>query len=699
MIDSKKSKGRQDRSPHNRKRANNRSNLLQPKDENTTDAAQPNGRPDGHNAKRRKQKMQQADAVKSDSPAAAVRKKGKAKGSKRLKLPDGQPVAGKVDGAGEHAGRSAPTGKKTLRRAGSSSVEGKPASARKRKRYPPSAIELLGPQKRAQTPRTPTFALPKPEQTVQLANQAYVRIWGLSAQTGKRYTLLVCGEKRALIAYELWHGGGGEASLACRAQGLTIVLDWAKIREAVGVLKRFTPVPIAVAPGWSGSVFALADGSLFAPSRGGQPHLGFTPNAEIIGRNGTLAGWRRGVAKPLAGHLLATFFMMTMFAGPLLRFTRRLDNLGFEIAGPPGRGKSTLQLLMASAVGPAVGSTGATYWRSLNTTINALEEAMPSYNDLTMVLDEAGGLPGSGKEEERADQMRGLAFRLAGGHIKGRYGERSRPRNRLIYVISTNRSVISLVSQGHSAEAEAVADRLMTVPLIDDRQFGIFDSQPAAFGSTGAFAEMLKVGASQDYGHAMPAYLRYLVTLCARAPKLFQRWVNWRVARFVRACGADTNNGSQLRVAEAFGLVEAGGYLAGRAGVLPKNYRTSEAALECYRLHRDHGRVPKSFDDRLRSLIRNASTIDLDKLASSRLPAEQVAARRAFLLTSSSGVRELMVPRAWRDRLFPDWNRLRDDPDFRRRLKTSERDRNTNDRVIRGQKWTGYVFNISDLEE
>ena len=518
-------------------------------------------------------------------------------------------------------------------------------------------------------------------EAVRLGNGRKVEIGGLRDEHGAKYVWCREGGRIVLTRYDSWHGGGGDASAALRTNGLVVVGSMTEIREAVEKLKRFPRLPIVSKPGWSRYGFVLADGRVLGPDGQPEPLKAFAPASGLLDQGGTLDGWRERVAAPLADHLLASFFMMMMFAAALLRLTNRADNFGFELSGEAGRGKSTLQLLMASAAGPAIGVGDATYWRSLNTTINALETVMALYDDMPLILDEAGLIQGGGKAEARALSMREMAFRLAAGLVKHRFGEPAGPRSRLVYILSTNRPISSLLGTAHAAESDAIADRLITMPLLPDRPHGIFDHCPASYESTGAFAEALKQAASEHYGHALPAFLKYLAEEMARDPKALRARIDSEVNRFVQRSGTNTNDGSQTRVAKAVGLVYAGGRLAKAAGVLPDSYRCMGAARAALDLHRMHGRVAISFDDRLLALMRHPETFDLSTHELATLTKKQRSGCPAFLYTGRSAQRELLIPIEHIDRVFPGWKGISDDADVERRLKPSS-DRKTRDRPV-----------------
>lgn len=538
----------------------------------------------------------------------------------------------------------------------------------------------------------------KAEQKVRLGNGRNVAIGGLSDELGNKYVWCRSGQILVITAYSDWHGGSADASNALRGAGLIVVGSIGDIREAVDSLKDFPPLPIVTKPGLSKYGFVLPDGQVLVPRGQPEPLKAFEPVSGMLGKAGMLEDWIERVAAPLADHKIPAFFMMMMFVAPLLRQTDRTDNLGFELFGEAGRGKSTLQALMASAAGPAIGGGDGMYWRTLNTTINALEAIMPLYNDLPLVLDEAGLVPGGGTSDKRALSMRDLAFRLSAGVIRQRLGEPAGPLSRLAYMVSTNVAIGSF-DAAHGAESDAIADRLQTVPLLPDRAHGIFDYCPPSYPSSGAFADALKLAASQHYGYALPVFLQYLVNRIYRHPKKLRRIILEHVAKFLDKSGANSNDGSQKRVAEAFGLVYAAGRLAIEARVLPTTYKPGAAALAVYRLHRAHGRTAISFDDRLDTVLCHCSTIDLSRTGLATLSEAQRSACPAFLYTNKSKQRELIVPVPHIDTVFPGWKGIVKDPDVLKRLKRSS-ERYTRDRPVgrKGAQVPCYVFNVPNLQ-
>ncbi len=549
-------------------------------------------------------------------------------------------------------------------------------------------------------PPKPPFPprIAKSAEVVELANGEKIMIAGVQDEGGTKYVLFASSGHQAIVPYSDFHSGGrGLTKLG--EQGLIVVSDSGALREAVAKLSRFPQVPIVTQPGWSRYGFVQSNLKVLRAAGAPMPRRAMKPASGLLDSGGNLASWAADVAAPLAEHDLAAFCMMLMFAAALLRLTNRSDNFGFELVGEAGKGKSTLQLVIATAAGPAVGDGDTTYWRSLNSTVNALEETLQAYQDMPLILDEAALLSGSGRTEVRGLVMRDLAFRFSDGRPRHRFRDPVGPRARLVYLMSSNRSIYSLLGTSHAAETTAIADRLITLPVLSERPFGVFDRCPEGYSSTGAFADALRVAASQHYGHAMPAYLTYLVERQAKAPEKLRRAIADYMGRFVERSGADQNDGSQLRVAEAFGLVFTAGCLAKAAGVLPDNYRCMRSALAIFELHRNHGRVPVSFQDRLQALIRHPDTINLAELDIGTLSTAVHKACSVYLYRGRSGGRELLIPAEYINRVFPGWNGMRYDAEIVQHSKRSS-DRLTVDRPVglKGSQQPVYCFDISSID-
>jgi hypothetical protein len=279
-----------------------------------------------------------------------------------------------------------------------------------------------------------------------------------------------------------------------------------------------------------------------------------------------------------------------------------------------------------------------------------------------MIMDEANLLAADQTPKIRADIFKAFAFKAASGTVKSRFGATDETGYRLGFVISSNEPLASLVGQSYE-NAIAAADRLITIPVDDSRPNGVFDCLPEGFDSSSAFAQHLLRSAEKHHGHAIRRFLEKLIKAKVANEASLRKTISRSIAKFRAKAFVDLNNGSQVRVADAFGLVFAAGELAQSFGVLPKSIKTGAAALSCYRLHLSHrGEVDfRPFADRLAALAADDRVARLD--AGKKVPSAAVG-----FLNQSKRKCELLISPENILSVFPDWDQIRRSSDVSRYL-------------------------------
>ena len=357
-----------------------------------------------------------------------------------------------------------------------------------------------------------------------------------------------------------------------------------RLLDDVAAVVDFPPRILAERSGWLGSHFILPDGEVIAPNGVEPAEVVFRPAPGKCSKAGNVVSWRRQVATPLAAFDLPSFVLMIPFAAPLLALSGRYDNIGFELVGRGGIGKSTLQQLAASVVGAPSGAEA--YWTSLDTTLAGLELLMPTYNDLPFILDEANLYLARSTEGGEARHMRNLAFKLAsGGATVRRNANLPPPGSRFISLVSANEPFGAITAAARGEGFRAAADRLLTLS-VPDQSGGAIASPPAGFASSGSFVRSIMAAANRNHGVAFHRFLTRLVKRRHEDEEGLRSVIATSLAEFRAAAGADENDGSAWRVADAFGLVATAGQAAVRYGALPRSFRCFEAALNCYRVNR-----------------------------------------------------------------------------------------------------------------
>lgn len=423
--------------------------------------------------------------------------------------------------------------------------------------------------------------------------------------------------------------------------------------------------------GWNGQQFALPDGTVFSPESSAAGEVLFDRIRNRCAERGTLGRWKRGVAKPLVDQRIGTFVLCAAFAAPILKLTNRSGNFGFELVGPKGKGKSTFQQIMSSVLGGAIQSEDGHYWTSFDATPGGLEQAMASHSDLPMILEEANLYIAGESSRIRAEHFKALAFRLANGFNKRRLGPGAEGEFRFVYVTSSNEPLSDLIGRNSEA-ARAAADRLITIQIPPDRRHGLFDSIPDEFESGSDFAKSLIAAADQNHGHAIRRFLQKLVEARASDESKLKDEIAAMISLFCEKSLVDPNNGSAIRVAEAFGIVYAAGELAKRYGALPKPMRCGPAALACYRLHLSHNDDLESFATLLSTIAKRDDVIVLDTRNISDFNARTLAKAPAFVRGRQSN-RELWIRQARIKELIPNWTTLKRNPEIAHLLKRDGR--------------------------
>jgi len=526
---------------------------------------------------------------------------------------------------------------------------------------------------------------------------------GYETYNGNRWIKVSFQKKEAWVPIDHFVGSRTEAVQTLKRQKIAIIApaDVSDLLVKVSCLRDFKPAYIAENVGWNGNTFLLADGELFTPGNREVPHVACEIDPQKCASTGKLKTWKKKVAGQLDGQNLPVFAIMLAFVSPLLRFSDRVGNFGFEIVGRPGTGKSTVQYLMSSVLGGATQQQNGHYWVTCNTTRTATEQTMAVHSDLPIVLEEASHFMAGMSDRDRGRELEALVFQLSSGIPKARYKEPSTGEHRFVYLMSSNASLGSLT--GNLTDTSmAAADRLITLPVPTGNDYHVFDWLPEGFAGGKNFADSLVTAANENHGLAIRRFLERLVKAKADDEPALRELIRKRVSRFVRNAKVDPNDGSAMRVAEAFGLTYAAGRLAQNYGALPKKLRCGSIAMRCYILHLNHSRLlplqpnPDIFAKRLVEISEFSGTPYLPKGKVGKKLAKKIEAASAHVRDTRHG-RELVIRKSKMKSLFPDWNELSRDPKVKK-LQKREKGHATVWRAfpLRGKRKRVYCFILSD---
>jgi hypothetical protein len=520
-----------------------------------------------------------------------------------------------------------------------------------------------------------------------------IQLTGLTGASGARYVNVSSDDNSACIPLARFtHDERGIKSSLAEA-GIPIIgsARWNKFINAVSELRSFPPATVIETVGWNGEAFALPDGTVISPPGAGPAYLSIEKQRNKCSASGNFKEWKSGVASLLKDQPFATFILMFAFVAPILGLSDRVGNIGFEIVGAKGTGKSTLQFLTSSIFGGVDQSTGGHYWVTLDTTYNALEDAMKLHSDLALIMDEANLLAADASSKVRSEIFKALAFKLGSGSVKARLGSRVAHDYRLGFLISSNEPLASLLNQGNEG-ARAAADRLITLRIGESRPFGVFDELPRGYNSSSEFALALMRAARRHHGSAIRRFLESLVQHRSADEGEVKKRIRRYVRKFQNRVNTDFNDGSAVRIAEAFGLVYAAGKMAQRYGVLPKTFNPKAAAAFCYELHRTCSKGEQvQFRDQLDSVLRSEMTLQLRKSKDFRSTALAFVQRR-------NGRSELLIPPNHIRRVFPDWGNIKNSKEVASLMRRDGDHLTVKRKLGPGKKVRVHCFDLSTLE-
>jgi hypothetical protein len=542
--------------------------------------------------------------------------------------------------------------------------------------------------------------MPKKNMLVTDASAPPLSIRGFRDANNERWVEVKYQGESALIRFSEFATNRGGISSTLSDRGLVIVkrADRNSLFEQVEKLEQFADRLIFSRPGWRQGQFANASGMVFAPTGQKRGAVAFSRDLTKCSKTRSHRRWVEHVACPLAGHPIPCFFVMACFAAPLLELVGRAENIGFELAGQGGKGKSTTQRLMASVVGPCMEKDRG-YISTFYTTPAALERSMQWHSDMAFIIDEAN-LFGGG-ESSTADKrlMRNFAFQMSSGTTKARYDSPQQEGYRFIYVTSANEPFNEVLGTSHRDVANAASDRLLSI-VVPEGDAGVFGDLPDGYDSYRQFTLALETAMAENYGTAMPKFLLRLVRARHANEDRVKARIRQHIEHFKCQVGINDNNGSDVRVAEAFGLVYAAGRLAQAFRVLPPQIDCITAATHCYENYRSTVPLRQSLPDRLRAIAARPETLTIDKRDLPTLIDEQVEHAGAFIREMKGETLLLMTP-SFGQRMFPDWNALKGTADFAALNKADEgrRGRGYHCRIrSNGKAEWFYCFKLPDAE-
>ncbi|WP_297919721.1 DUF927 domain-containing protein [Metallibacterium sp.] len=356
-------------------------------------------------------------------------------------------------------------------------------------------------------------------------------------------------EKRWSMPMQMLAGGGEELRAELLAAGLVISTSFAARQQLGAYISREHPANKARCvsrTGWQGNAFVLPRETLGDSEAERVIYQSASLEGVALAQAGTLDGWIASVSAPSAGNSRLVLAIAAGFAAPCLGLLGA-EGGGVHYRGGSSTGKTTALRVAASMYG------SPSYLRTWRATDNGLEGVAALHSDLLLVLDEIGQLALC-----HAGQV---AYLLANGQGKGRSRRDGAPRPiatwRTLFLSAGEVGLADLVNESGGKVRAGQEVRVLDVPADAGGAHGLFEALPHDM-SAGQFADMLKINTATHYGHAVPAFLRTLVSerdTCRDALRA-------AATQLADDLAPPASDGQVRRVAARFALIGAAGEMA-----------------------------------------------------------------------------------------------------------------------------------------
>jgi putative DNA primase/helicase len=329
--------------------------------------------------------------------------------------------------------------------------------------------------------------------------------------------------------------------------------------------------------------------------------LDISPPPKIYRENGTLEGWRDGVAKLAQGNSRMMFALSLGFAAPLLALTAEEGGI-VHLRGGTSQGKTTAAKIAASLYGAPTGMRS--FIRKWRATDNGLEGVACEHSDALLVLDEIG----------QADPkvVGPAAYMLADGQGKSRSraagGLRDALTWRLLCLSTGEMSLTDYAARAGYVTKAGQEVRFLDVPIDAGAGFGGFETVSSK-EEAGALSMALERAAIANHGTAGPVFIAKIAEREGQDRGLVARLWREYVSAFLTKNVAPGSDGQVGRAARRFALAGMAGEFASKMGLTGWDEGAAErAAATCFRAWLDQrgthgGREAQQIADALRGFI------------------------------------------------------------------------------------------------
>ena len=324
---------------------------------------------------------------------------------------------------------------------------------------------------------------------------------------------------------------------------------------------------IAPMPGWYAGAYVLPDGRVVGRCQH-RLHVALPGLGVPLARAGNFAGWWLALRRFGTGQTNVVFAAAMGFAAAILDLLPYPGNLIVEAAGGGSQGKTTMGQLVASVSGGLMRTAGslALSWQA---TVAGLEQPFLDRQFTCVPIDEANS---AGSDvQARGRKVGEVTFLAAEGVSKLRYGD-GRVINFWLALFSTaNRSLADAArcSGAGQLELEALAPRLLTIPIDAGAGLGCWDTVPDRCAGPGDATDQFLARLNRHHGWALERFLEHLAAERRRDEAALKKRLLSYADQFLGEAGVPDTDGIARRRAAKFATIYAAGRLACEWGILP----------------------------------------------------------------------------------------------------------------------------------
>lgn len=264
--------------------------------------------------------------------------------------------------------------------------------------------------------------------------------------------------------------------------------------------------------------------------------------------DGTLDGWK-AVVKPALEHPRFRLVVLSSLAASILPMFKGggAQNFTVDVCGETSKGKTTTLRAAASVWGYADENSDSSTLSNFNSTRVGFERRVGLVNGLPIIKDDT-------KLVKKTEEISQLIYDVTSGRTRDRGTTKGLDRSTAfttVLIISGESRATSMSDDGGTKA------RVLTL-------WGMpFDKADEA---TARLVGDLNAGILQHYGHAGPAFIRFLIDNRSRWPEWKQRYDQIKKSNLEKAQG----NSVVCRLADAFSLITLTAEIAAEALNLPE---------------------------------------------------------------------------------------------------------------------------------